>query len=121
MSATDSTMVWAADCAATAAPAAAASVRTCRYVAVFNVWCGEPRRADPPCPIAPWGNGTMATTLRLADIGLGTRHQLHVDDLWNSNGSLTVNAGETTVTAHTEHLGVTLWKVTSTPTADHSS
>ena len=113
VSATNSTVVWAADCAATVQGSATAAI--CRYVAVFNVWCGEPRKADPPCPVAPWGNGTLATTLQLPDLGVGSISRLQVEDLWNSSGSFTLPAGKKSVTAHTEHLGATLWKVTSSP------
>ena len=111
--ATNSTIVWAADCVADgAAVRGQTAAAACRYVAVFNVWCGEPRKADPPCPVAPWGNGTLSTTLQLSALGVDSASALRVDDLWNSSASLAVAAGETSVTAHTEHLGATLWKIT---------
>ena len=102
------TIVWGADCAA----AAGGGGTVCRYVAVFNVWCGVPRKPDPPCPPAPWGNGTHAETLSRQLLGLPAGGSLKVTDLWNSSGSFVLGAATQGLTAHTAHLDATLWKIT---------
>ena len=52
----------------------------CHYVAVFNVWYGEPRQADPPCPKPHWVDATHRTSAQLVVLRINTAEQMHVQN-----------------------------------------
>ena len=117
VSASNSTIIWVSGCAADAPTTTnekeAPLISVCHYVAVFNVWCGEPRKADPPCPKPPWGNTTHRTSAQLAELGINTAEQLQVTDLWNRTRDYVLPVGAKTLVTETAHLDVTFLKIAS--------
>ena len=115
VSASNSTIIWVSGCAVapTTNEKEAPLISVCHYVAVFNVWCGEPRKADPPCPKPPWGNTTHRTSAQLAELGINTAEQLQVTDLWNRTRDYVLPVGAKTLVTETAHLDVTFLKIAS--------
>eukprot|EP00659_Diplonema_papillatum_P001254 gene1254-1942_t len=75
-----------------------------KYVAIFNILCGLPRVADPPCL-----NETITSTISFASIGLPNR-TYNVFDVWNgtSLGSFNYSFTVDTIPLSATLLSITL-------------
>ena len=105
VAADNSTIVWLGQSAADPST---------RYVGIFNIWCGNPRVADPPCPVLPGSNGTniTQTSLSLPSLGCDKSALYRVSNLWNASASspAAIVKGDAIMVVNTPHLDVTLLK-----------
>ena len=102
VAADNSTIVWLGQSAADSST---------RYVGIFNVWCGNPRVADPPCPVLPGSNGTniTQTSLSLASLGCDKSAMYRISNLWNASASPAATVkGDAIMMVRTPHLDVTM-------------